>query len=146
MGLLLLVMQDCLDISSICCSAMSLLVLHLLNSRVRPYPRNPWDWFKIEKSLLSALRFGAFRITPNGTCLWGKAIWRCAIKKSSVECPNVLELFILSPVLMVATCQTTVTIQRVNWGVYFACSKCLIIINVLKCSVTTPFLCRQQPN
>lgn len=72
------------------------------------------------------------------------------VSLSTVEFPNMLELLVLSPPLMVANSQTTI-IQRVIWVVYFAGSKCLIIIlttiiNALKCSMTIPFCLRQQRN
>lgn len=41
---------------------------------------------------------------------------------SKVECPNVLKLFVLSPLLVVAPSQTT-TMHRVNQGVNYAQSE-----------------------
>jgi len=49
------------------------------------------------------------------------------------------ELFMLSPSLVVAICEMTMNTYRMHWGVYFGCSKYLIIINALKYSVTAPF-------
>lgn len=66
---------------------------HTISSK---HMRLVWSWEKFIK----CSEIWAFRITPNGECLWVKAISWCVIKKSKVECPNVLELCVLSPPLV----------------------------------------------
>lgn len=147
MGTLLLVVQGYLGFCSIYCSAMSLLV--------------PTCWIHVSDHILQIHEAG-LRLRKAHWVFWDLGLLKLHpmvhvyeaqryqdVSLNKVECPNVLELFVFSPPLVVATSQTT-TMHRVNQRVYFAGSKCLIIIiviiNVLKCSTTIPFWLRQQSN